>query len=491
MVICGWQYFHRTAPTAVGNCQPFTKDRPLRVGITRWAGFAGAIVANGGIHPNGSKFAQGVEFIFEENASDRYKALSCEDDKRGVDVLWSSVESWAAEFPEFKEKNDKVDARAIMQVAKSSKSCELVADEDITDEKELARDRLGVPRLSPAQWLAQNRITQKKLNPNRIYPMDSPQKVLEGFLGWTQEGKKADGPFFDAVALCEPYLTQAKARDRAHVLPGPSDVTYILVARFEFIKQHSEVLSDLVDQWIKGNKEARKDHENTLDLLYQMRRPDNESKFQIAKIQGRLKKELSETQMSSFHENRRFMGSDGGLPEFDELFKTASRAWRPPPDRFSPEDAMEISPLARLEKDPKGDIWLCRRNANATQLGAPYVLNFRGVADADLGNKNRPLLDDKNKSVLDSIASTLLQNSESGAQACIAAVDLKGRSAQEKFLIQRLEAEIRGYLNTEQVAMNRLFIGDDNIVPAEEHFGSSKKLHNREVEVRVVVGGRK
>ncbi|HKV94829.1 MAG TPA: hypothetical protein VJW20_19955, partial [Candidatus Angelobacter sp.] len=86
------------------GCVPLT-ERPLRVGISHWAGFAGGILANGGVQSSSDSPKRwgnndGVKFIYLENTESREQAFSgCADDGNHVDVLWTTVDSWAAEYP--------------------------------------------------------------------------------------------------------------------------------------------------------------------------------------------------------------------------------------------------------------------------------------------------------------------------------------------------------------------------------------------------------
>src|SRR5690348_4546964 len=155
-----WWGFNRRSPAHVGK--PLS-ERPLRVGITRWAGFAGGILANNGINAKQNtkwKHKFGVEFRFLEDIDARETALQRKDDDGGVDVVWSSVETWPAEAARFKERH--IEASAIMEIATSTVSCGIVTDAAIRQPQEsnLMRYKLGTPRFTPAYWLANKRLQQ-------------------------------------------------------------------------------------------------------------------------------------------------------------------------------------------------------------------------------------------------------------------------------------------------------------------------------------------
>src|ERR1035438_6040733 len=85
-----WSLYHTgLIGRSVPQCEP-VPDRPLRVGITDWAGFAGGIFANHGFHTaktERTRFRFPVEFVNIEGLRESEKALS---EPCGVDVLWSS-----------------------------------------------------------------------------------------------------------------------------------------------------------------------------------------------------------------------------------------------------------------------------------------------------------------------------------------------------------------------------------------------------------------
>src|SRR5580658_4821376 len=92
-------------------------DRPLRVGVVTWPGYAGGIVANNGFKPNEDciyfkNYKLKVEFMLMEDVDARAKAFA-KGGKDGVDIVWSTVDFWANELPGFLKGGLK--PRAIMQ----------------------------------------------------------------------------------------------------------------------------------------------------------------------------------------------------------------------------------------------------------------------------------------------------------------------------------------------------------------------------------------
>ena len=146
----GWLSFGPQTCKAVNR-------RPLRVGIVSWAGFAGGTLVNGGWRSSQGTFSRwlrkpGVDFVELDGAAAREQALrGCAEDENKVDVLWSSIGSWSAEFPQFKK--DGIDAVAIAQVASSNNACALIVSERV-DGLSGIEGKIITAKWSPAHWLA-------------------------------------------------------------------------------------------------------------------------------------------------------------------------------------------------------------------------------------------------------------------------------------------------------------------------------------------------
>lgn len=69
----------------------------------------------------------------------------------GVDIVWSTVDSAASEFPDFARNG--VRARVIMQVDWSRGADAIVADKSITKIEDLVGRKVSVTKSSPSQWL--------------------------------------------------------------------------------------------------------------------------------------------------------------------------------------------------------------------------------------------------------------------------------------------------------------------------------------------------
>src|SRR5947208_1246943 len=146
---------------------PEPPDRPLRVGVVTWPGYAGGIVANNGFKPNPDsiyqrKYKLPVEFVLMEDVDARAKAFA-KGGKNGVDIVWSIVDFWANELPGFLKSD--VKARAIMQVDWSRGGDAIVADNSIQKIEDLRGQRISLALFTPSHWLLESNIRNSGLIP--------------------------------------------------------------------------------------------------------------------------------------------------------------------------------------------------------------------------------------------------------------------------------------------------------------------------------------
>src|SRR5262245_17916996 len=99
------------SPGATGTTSTSTRPlsggsrlgRPLRVAIVLWGGYAGGIMANGGMSANkNSVFAKDfgveVELLQIDDFVKSRDAFRAGGDKGGVDIMWSTVDAYALEY---------------------------------------------------------------------------------------------------------------------------------------------------------------------------------------------------------------------------------------------------------------------------------------------------------------------------------------------------------------------------------------------------------
>ena len=469
MVLSGPVIFWLFAPTAETSkskhpCGQLS-NRPLRVGITEWAGFAGGILANGGLHSNTGRasrwaYGPGVEFLLVDGFESRERALSdCT-----VDVLWSSVESWAGEFPRLVKRN--IHARAIMEIARSRGADVLVANAKTQDISELRRRSLATPRFTPAHWLAE----QAAPNIDTIALLDSPAEAIDVFLRGNA----------DAVAGGEPDIYRALKLPGAHVieLDRQREIAYLMVVREDLLQGAHDVLRDFVQNWLYANQESNSSPDIVAKLLRENRRAQNTS-LQV------IEAEFKHAKLVGLAENMKFFGLDGGKPSFDEEFKNASVRWmvRGFVDPSGPQEARSDA-LLREIYNTKPAVpalpSLCAPNAKVTEVDR-ITIDFDPPGSFEILDQYRTLLDQ--------VALTL--KTRPGTQACIEGhTDSSGADTQNTVLSVDRAHAAADYLRAMGIGQDRVVTaGKGDHEPISSNSTPDGRAANRRATIRVVREG--
>lgn len=325
------------------------KDRPLRVGIVTWPGYAGGIVANNGFKPNKDcifykNHKIEVEFLLMEDVDVRNKAFAKGGDD-GVDIVWSTVDFWANELPAFVK--DGIKAKAIMQVDWSRGGDALVADQSIQRIEDLKGKKVSLALFTPSHWLLEYNLQNSGLS-------DSEQaNIIKNIIG-KQASPDARADFVsknaDAAVVWEPDVTEALSkRPGSHVVVSTKTATNLIadlmVAREDFIKEHPEIVKAFVQGWLDGTQEANRRPEQVVRLLM-----ENEPVYK--ELGEQLTRDgLSTVRWADLTDNTKMFGLDGSEPLFDKLFKQAGEAWVKRGyigQTVSPDQAKDISFLKEI-----------------------------------------------------------------------------------------------------------------------------------------------
>lgn len=448
--------------------------RPLRVGITPWTGFAGGLFANGGYslgHVGASSWSNesGVEFQNLDEFGDREKALSSKRACEGVDVLWTTVESWAAEAPSFRAQG--VKARAVVLVAEPLGSHLLVVDAKTRDFSDLGRNSIVVSRFSPAHWLA---LLNVQNHEKIAIPVNSTESALDEF-----SHEKAA-----AIAVIETNESRALERQgatRLQTLDDKTGVAYILVAREELLHDQAGRgrLKDFIQKWLDGNEETRQNATAAVNLIHDNPAARKESPEHI-------QSELEHAHLSGWDENMTMFGLDGGPAAFDDRFRAASQRWlqwevlqQPIP----PDQARDASLLQEIFNNANPGLpavrELCTQKAN-TVVKKSVIVFF----DPSGSTEVRPNFYED----LNSIAYEM-KIASSETQVCIDGyTDSVGSEANNQTLSEQRAQAVRDYLRNRGIGQTHVIAIGRGI----SHQGNNTLLgqaYNRRALVRVVTEG--
>lgn len=300
-------------------------DRPLIVGIVSWPGYAGGIVANRGFQENAEsiftkKYGLPVRFVLIEDIDARGKAFA-KGGPDGVDVVWTTIDFWANELPNFIQGG--IDASAFLQVDWSRGGDAIVANSSITSVEDLRDKKIALVQFTPSHWLLEHAIRNSELT-------SSEQQKIRNNLIFTQDVPTARASFaagqVDVAVVWEPDVKQALKRENSHVLVSTKDfpniIADMMVAKKDFIASHPKTIEAFVRGWLDGVAEAKSDPDLAARLLV-----ENEPLFTDLGFEA-TKDSLSWVYWPNLEDNVKMFGVDGSKPLFDTLFSGAGEVWQ-------------------------------------------------------------------------------------------------------------------------------------------------------------------
>ena len=307
--------------------------RTLVVGINTWAGHAPGIVANRGMDPSAqswykTKYGLDVKFVLLEDPAAKLAAFR----KGDVDIMWTTVDTWAREASILAEQNQK--AKSVIMQDWSRGGDGIVSLSSIKSVEELKGHKIACTQFTPSHFLLLYLLAQSGLTPE-------DRAGVEKSIVFTQDAPAAAAMFkakqVDAAVTWEPDLSAAvTARgDEAHVLVSTTAATNIiadtLCARQELIDKAPDTVRDFVHGWFDGIEMIKTDPAQAYALVAKALKLDDET------VSGML----SGLKLTPFADNAQFYGLTGGKAHYETLFDTAFVIWRKKGLVSKPVDAKE------------------------------------------------------------------------------------------------------------------------------------------------------
>lgn len=299
-------------------------DRPLVVGVVSWPGYVGGIMANGGFAENSEsiftkKYGLPVKFVLIEDIDARGKAFA-KGGPDGVDVVWSTVDFWANELPNFVEGG--INGKAFLQVDWSRGGDAIVANDYIKTVEDLKGKKIALVQYTPSHWLLEDVLRQSGLT-------DVEKDALRNKLIFTQDVPSTRSAFVagqvDAAVVWEPDVKQALKKIGSHILISskerPDIISDVMVAKQEFIDSHPKAIEALVRGWFDGVEAAKNNPDLAAKLLM-----DNEPMFADLGLEA-TKESLSWVYWTNLADNVAMFGLDGSVSKFGELYDDAAKVW--------------------------------------------------------------------------------------------------------------------------------------------------------------------
>lgn len=234
---------------AKGSKTEATLDRPLRVGVVTWGGYAGGQYFNRGFKPNPEsqyrqKYGFDVEFVVMDDfvpSREAFKAGS-------LDLLWGTVDSFPSEVTALSEQG----ARILFQADWSRGGDAVVVRRGIESVNDLKGKKIAVAFGTPSHTFLLWLLNAGDLKQTDVQIVEVPSAIDAAA---TFKAQKVDAAVVwspddeDCVKNVNGARVLKSTRDADHII---ADVFYV---KESFLQSHRQVLAGLVEGWLIGASE--------------------------------------------------------------------------------------------------------------------------------------------------------------------------------------------------------------------------------------------
>lgn len=293
-------------------------NRPIKVAIVLWGGYAGGIMANGGMVPNKDSvftkdYGVEVEMLQIDDFEKSRDAFRAGGDKGGVDIMWTTVDAYALEYGGLSRLNPK----AILQYDWSRGGDAIAVDRSIRSVADLKGKRLACAEATPSHYFGLYVLTQGGLT-NRDVDWVFTASAVDAANVF--KAGKVDA----AVSWSPDVYVAARERDGGHILASTKEASNLIadvfVARGDFLERHPEDARRFVAGWLKGVEMVQKNPDRAAVLL-------QKSLTGVNTLED-AKAMLEDVKLPSFAENRAFFDPRGSLVNYFTIYQTAQNIWR-------------------------------------------------------------------------------------------------------------------------------------------------------------------
>lgn len=337
--------------TASGNGPLGSAERPLKVSIVSFHGYAPALVANGSslkTKPDSiyGKKGLNVEFVIQDDIP----TLTTIFEAQTAQCAWRTSDSWAQEQPNLR--NAKHDGKAVVIVDNTQGGDAIITrDPAIKSVEDLAGHSVALLQFTPSDGMLTDAIENSSLTARRkseIKPVYiNAEEGTAGVRAAFESGK------VDAAVLWDPDLSLAlKAVPGAHVVYSTKTATNliydVMVCDARALKDpaNEAVFQKFVEGWMEGVVAARANPDAAVDALV-----DNEEFFTLlAKKEGKpfIKGLFGNLVWTGLEDNARILGLSGGTnhyervyARFDQIYRKAGALANPNSPVIAPQESFD------------------------------------------------------------------------------------------------------------------------------------------------------
>jgi NitT/TauT family transport system substrate-binding protein len=293
-------------------------DRPIRVAIVLWGGYAGGIVENNGFKANKEcAFWKDhdieVEIVQIDDFAQSRDAFRAGGDNGGVDIMWSTVDAYALEYASLKQ----LRPQCIMQYDWSRGGDAIAVGPGIKSAADLKGKKISVAQETPSHFFLLYVLAQAGLSANDIKPVYTASAIEAAQV--FKAGK------VDACVSWSPDVYMAAdEREGAKILASTREATNLIadifVARGDFLEQHPQEAAEFVQGWLEGVDKVHDDPEGASRLMAQSFDGINEQDAEGM---------LADVKLPTAAENEQFFELKGdALVGYTDLYSAASNIWR-------------------------------------------------------------------------------------------------------------------------------------------------------------------
>lgn len=292
--------------------------RPIRVAIVLWGGYAGGIMANGGMAASKDSaffkdFGIEVELLQIDDFVKSRDAFRAGGDKGGVDIMWTTVDAFALEYGGL----EKLNPKAILQYDWSRGGDAIAVDKSIKSVADLRGKKLACAQETPSHYFALFVLTQGGLTSRDVEWVftDSAVDAANVF-----KAGRVDA----AVSWSPDVYVAARERQGGHILASTREASNLIadvfVARGDFLERYPEDARRFVAGWLKGVEMVKQNPARAATLL-------QKSLTGVNSLDD-AKAMLDDVKLPDYAENRAFFDAKGALVNYFTIYQTAQGIWR-------------------------------------------------------------------------------------------------------------------------------------------------------------------
>lgn len=293
-------------------------NRPIRVGIVQYGGFAGGLVANRGVKPNPEsvftkKYGVEVEFIQIDDLVQMANAFRVGGAAGGLDMMATTVDMFALQYDALQD----IKPVTFMQTDWSRGSDAIAVRGGINKASDLKGKSVAVAEATPSHFLLLYVLSQAGLSNHDVKPVYTSSAIEAADIF-----KAGDA---DACVSWSPFVYfAAEEVAGASILASTLDATNLLggtmVVRGDFAAQYPDAVTGFLKGWFDGVELANSDMESAAMVLL-----DSFAGITMDDAMGML----YDVKLTGAAENRQlFELDDDSLVGYDDLWTSASKIWR-------------------------------------------------------------------------------------------------------------------------------------------------------------------